>query len=102
MTQFKKKSYNDEDRKKWGKVFTAEYMSSDESGIEDGKGVIFVKDLTWRHKRVTNFFQKLDDEHNSKRSEQANRQTKERVKKEEKVSTRVAPADAPIWALSKK
>ena len=52
MAEFKKKSYNDEDRKKWGKVFTSEYMSSDESGIEDGKGVIFVKDLPWRHKRV--------------------------------------------------
>ena len=77
-------------------------MSSDESGIEDGNGVIFVKDLPWRHKRITNFFQKLDDEHNSKRSEQTNRQTKERVKKEEKVSARAAPADAPIWALSKK
>ena len=77
-------------------------MSSDESGIEYGNGVIFVKDLPWRHKRITNFFQKLDDEHNSKRSEQTNRQTKERVKKEEKVSARAAPADAPIWALSKK
>ena len=30
------------------------------------------------------------------KSEQANRQTKERVKKEEKVSTRATPADAPI------
>ena len=102
MAEFKKKSYNDEDRKKWGKVFTSEYMSSDESGIEDGKGLIFVKDLPWRHKRVANFFQKLKDEHNSKKSEQANRQIKERVKKEEKVFTRAAPADAPTWALSKK
>ena len=76
-------------------------MSSDESDIEDGKGIIFVKDLPWRHKRITNFFQKLGDEHNSKRSEQANRQTKERVKKEEKISARAAPAGAPIWALSK-
>ena len=51
---------------KIGISFTFEYISSDESGIEDGKGVIFVRDLPWRHKRVTNFFQKLEDEHNSK------------------------------------
>ena len=48
------------------KILTPDYVSFDESGTEDGKGVIFVKDLPWRHKRITNFFQKLDDDYNLK------------------------------------
>lgn len=40
-------------------------MSSDESGVEDGKGVIFVKDIPWRSQKITKFFQKLDDSHNT-------------------------------------
>ena len=42
MSEFKRRSYSEED-KKWEKVLTPEFMSSDESGTEDGKGVIFVK-----------------------------------------------------------
>lgn len=101
MTEFKKKSYSDEDKKKWEKVLTPEFVSSDESGVEDGKGVIFVKDIPWRSQKITKFFQKLDDSHNTNKSEQVSRQTKERIEKEDMVSRRSAPVGAPSWAVSK-
>ena len=80
MSEFKKKSYSAEDRKKWGKILTPDFVSSDESGVDEGKGVIFVKDIPWRGQKITNFFQKLDDSHSANKSEQASRQTKERIK----------------------
>ena len=43
-----KRSYSDEDKKKWEKVLTPELaISSDESGTEDGKGVIFCEKIPW-------------------------------------------------------
>ena len=86
---------------KSGEKFLLLSIYPDKSGIEDGKGVIFVKDLPWRHKRVTNFFQKLDDEHNSKRSEQANRQTKVRVKKKEKGIYKSCSSRCPYMGIIK-
>ena len=42
ISESKRRSYSDEDKKNWEKVLTPELaISSDESGTEDGKGVIF-------------------------------------------------------------
>ena len=102
MSEFKRRSYSEEDKIKWGKVLTTEFISSDESGTEDGKAVIFVKTLPWRSQKVTKFFSKLDENHCLKKSEQATRQTKERIRKEDIISERPAPANVPSWALSRK
>ena len=48
ISEFKRRSYSDEDKKKWEKVLTPELaISSDESGTEDGKGVIFCEKIPW-------------------------------------------------------
>ena len=99
MSEFKRRSYSEEDKKKWEKVLTPEFMSSDESGTEDGKGVIFVKKIPWQSPKVETFFSKLDDNHCLKKSEQATRQTKQRIKKEDMISGRAVPANIPSWAL---
>ena len=57
MSEFKRRSYSEKDKKKWEKVLIPEFMSSDESGTEDGKGVIFVKKIPWRSPKVETFFQ---------------------------------------------
>ena len=52
---------NFENKEKWRKVLIQELMSSDESGMdEDGRAVIFVKDIPWRNDKVGRFFKRLD------------------------------------------
>lgn len=84
---------------KWEKVLTSQLISSDESEIDNDKAVLVVKELVWRSDRVTNFFAKLDSAHEDRKSEQAKRQTKPRIRNGT-TSTRVAPAHLPSWALS--
>ena len=92
------KSYSDADRMKWGKILTSDLVSSDESDIdENDKAVLVVKELGWRNDRVTTFFAKLDSAHEDRKSEQAKRQTKSRIRKGV-MSTREAPAHLPSWA----
>ena len=74
--------YNEKDREKWKKVLVADLISSDESGTDDGKSVFIVSELQWRSDKVNSFFKKLDDAYNSKKSEQAVRQTKKRICKD--------------------
>ena len=99
-SQFNKMSYNDSDRAKWKKVLITEFMSSDESGTEDGEPVFIVKTLPWRSERVSKFFQRLDAARDARKSEQANRQTKPRVYKD-LVSSRPLPTTCavPTWAV---
>lgn len=98
QAEFKRLSYSDGDRVKWGKVLTTELVSSDESGFEDEKPVLIVNELTWRSDKVSNFFMKLDKAHEARKTEQANRQTKARVRRGV-FSRRPAPAQLPSWAL---
>lgn len=99
QAEFRRHSYSDGDRIKWEKVFTADLISSDESEVEEDKPVLVVKELVWRSDKVTNFFTKLDNAHDAKKSEQANRQTKSRVRRGV-VSGRPAPAHLPSWAVN--
>ena len=71
-------SFSDADRVTWKKIFNTEFMSSDESGEEDGSAVFIVKKLPWRSERVSNFFERLDTARASRKTEQASRQTKPR------------------------
>ena len=53
-------SFSDADRVKWKKILVTEFMSSDESGEEDGQAIFIVKKLPWRSERVSKFFERLD------------------------------------------
>ena len=73
-------------------------MSSDESGMDDdGRAVIFVKDLPCK---VGRFFKRLDMVQQQNNSEQAVRQSKARVSAAV-ASDRLPPCDSsviPQWA----
>jgi hypothetical protein len=51
--------------------------------------------------RVNEFFAKLDSSHEGRKSKQAKRQTKPRIRVTRKVSTREAPAQLPSWIVGK-
>ena len=54
------------------KVLITEFISSDESGEDDGHPVFVVKKLPWRSES----FERLDAARSSRKTEQASRQTK--------------------------
>lgn len=91
-------SFSDADRVKWKKVLVTNFMSSDESGEDDGQPVFIVKKLPWRSERVSNFFERLDAAHSSRKTEQASRQTKPRISKG-LLSSRPATRGFPAWAV---
>lgn len=93
-------SFSEEDREKWRKTLVTEMISSDDSESEDGKAVLFVKELPWRSDKVSKFFKKLDDNHRARRSEQAARQTKPRLHRGV-LSSRQPPVkeQVPAWAI---
>ena len=99
QAEFKRLSYSDSDRVKWEKVLTTDLISSDESELEEDRAVLVVKELPWRSEKVSNFFKKLDKAHESRKTEQANRQTKPRIRRG-MMSERPAPVSLPSWALS--
>lgn len=84
------------EKNKWSKSLVADLMSSDES---DGETIV-VKSLPWRSSVVSDFFESLDDEAYTRKSEQAKRQTKKRLCGG--ASSRQAPANnlVPAWSLS--
>lgn len=75
---------------------TADFMSSEESGYENGEAVNVVKELPWRSLAVEEFFDSLDSQLKDEKSPQAKRQTKRRVKGS--TSTRKVPSKMPKWA----
>ena len=88
-------------KEKWRRVIVPEMMLSDESGFdEDGKAVVFVKDLQWRSDKVGRLFEHLDNIQDQKKSEQALRQSKPRVLIAE--TSKRPPTDLgtiPKWAI---
>ena len=91
-------SFSDADQVKWKKILVTEFMSSDESGEEDGQAVFLVKKLPWRSERVSKFFEQLDTARMTRKTEQANRHMKPRIHKD-LLSSRPAPHDFPSWAV---
>ena len=88
-----------EQLEKWRQVIKMEYMSSEESGIDDENEVIIVKSLPWRSVHVGQMFRRLDDKGLEEKSPQARRQTKKRVTGE--ISSRPKPVgDLPPWAVA--
>ena len=76
---FEKASYKDQEEKKsWRKTMKIEFVSSDESGCDEGVDVIITKPLPWLSETVTVFKQALDLAAFQERTPLARRQTKER------------------------
>lgn len=89
----------DKDKEKWSKLLSMEFMSSDESGMDDGKDVLITKPLNWESEAVANFKRALDDQSFRQKSPLAKRQMKTR--KRGMPSSRPRPSgDFPSWALS--
>ena len=82
------------------KILVTSLMSSDESGTDEMKPVFIVKELPWRTNKATSFFEKLDRARDTRKTEQASRQTKRRVRKGV-ISDRSAPSGFPTWAVHK-
>lgn len=101
VSEFKKLSFSEVDRKKWRKIFISEMISSDESETETGKAILSIKKLPWRSEKVDRFFTKLDEAHQARKSEQATRQTKPRLHLGA-VSARPPPTSdqLPAWAIA--
>ena len=97
---FQRQSFNEDDRKKWEKFLIVDFMSSEESDVEDAEPVLVVKALPWRSERVTRFLMKLDEK--TQQSEQSQRQSKRRVRsRKSMVSDRPAPLNGsmPSWTI---
>ena len=87
-------NFTEEQRTKWLTVAKREYISSEESGDDDG---IVVHPLPWRNDHVSKMFTKIDDYIKNKKSAQAKRQMK--VRRLGAPSKRAPPANAPDWAV---
>ena len=70
-------------------------ISSDES---DGEKII-VKHMPWRSTKVTEFFKQLDDEATTHKSDQAKRQTKQRVLGGQSTRPKPKCGTIPSWAI---
>ena len=99
-TALEKMSFtNNDELEKWQQVLKMEYMSSEESGIDDENEVIILKSLPWRSVHVGQMFRRLDDKTLGEKSPQARRQMKRRVTGE--TSSRPRPTgDLPPWAVT--
>lgn len=93
-------SFSDkEEIEKWRQVIKIEYMSSEESGVDDENEVIILKSLPWRSVHVGQLFRRLDEKGLEEKSPQARRQMKKRVTGE--ISCRPRPVgDLPPWAVT--
>ena len=75
---FKSTKLTKEQRQKWMKVVSKEYMSSEESDNDSCERVI-IHPLPWRSEVFDRMFKKIDEHMSVKKSYQAKRQTKERT-----------------------
>ena len=75
---FKSTKLTKEQKQKWMKVKSNEYMSSEESDNDNCERVI-IHPLPWRSEVIDRMFQKIDDHLSANKSSQAKRQTKERT-----------------------
>lgn len=97
--ELKTMSFRSENAKKqWIKVMTPEYMSSDESGMEEDDDTLVIHYLSWRAKAVNDLFKYLDDRIWTKKSALARRQTRKRVVSST-PSSRPQPSSSPDWAI---
>ena len=94
----KSRKLTEDQKQKWLKVVTNEYMSSEESD-EDNTDRVIVHPLPWRSDVVDKMFEKIGSHVSARKSSQAKRQMKERLVG--LVSLRKCPSsDVPSWAIN--
>ena len=92
---------HEEQRERWKVVMDIEFMSSEESGMDEDEEVIMVKCLPWRSDQVNELLKRIDDRINRDRSSQARRQVKKRISSLQ-TSSRAKPGpDYPAWLFKK-
>ena len=79
----------EEKKRTWREVLVPVFMSSEESGEEDGRPVLFVKSLPWRATKVSKFLKQMDLKGEKKKSKRSILQTMPRLPGS--VSTRLTP-----------
>ena len=72
-----------------------EMMSSEDSEDEQ----LCVKPISWCSEKVENFFSQLDSKSMADKSEQAKRQTKQRIEGDESTRPKPDSTEYPAWAL---
>ena len=92
LQKFKKPS----DMAQWEQLLKVEYMSSEESGVDEEEDVLIVHDLPWRKPAVKKMFSTLDAESAKHKTAQSKRQMKRRVIGS--ISSRSQPTAMPKWA----
>ena len=105
-TLIKTSSVSNENKDKWKEILTIDFMSSEESGVEENsdgseRHVLNVSDLHWRAENVTSFLHRLDDKRAKKKSKKSEMQTRPRVNTG--ISDRCKPQTFPDnhWAFKK-
>ena len=70
---------SEEKKKTWNEILVPSFMSSEESGEEDGKPVLLVKTLPWRAPKVSKFLKQMDLKAEKKKSRRSILQTMQRL-----------------------
>ena len=77
-----------------------EFMSSEESGTDDGHEVVITKPLPWRSQYCSTMFKRIDDYVDRHRSSQAKRQMKRRhISKSPSSRNKPEGTSVPDWAI---
>lgn len=79
---------------------TIEYISSEESGCDDGDEVIITRRLPWLSATTQQFKRKLDLEIRNSKTPLARRQTKRRVDGAPSERPKPTESDIPTWILA--
>ena len=77
-----------------------EFMSSDESGIEEDKEVIISHPLPWLSPNVQQFKRRLDEASKKDKSPQARRMIKERVEGSPSCRSCATKDNIPSWVFN--
>ena len=70
VSAFKKRRYEAKDQQKWSLILTTDFMSSEESGSEDGEEINVIMELPWHSSLMDEFFQSLMSEKSTKAEQQ--------------------------------
>ena len=76
-----------EELEKWRQIIKIDYMSSEESGVDENE-VIIVKSLPWHSVHVGQLFRRLDEKGLEEKSPQARRQMKKCVNRRNLLSSK--------------
>ena len=89
----------EEKKKSWREILVPSFMSSEESGEEDGKPVLFMKYLPWRATKVSRFLKQMDLKGEKKKSKRSILQTMSRLPGSD--STRLKPTtfESNFWGF---